>query len=386
MHLILFFTFGVSLKLWDEKGLLDREVLLYQRLLKEGIKVAFITYGDEGDYAYKERLPEIEILPFYAFTKRPKSKILVLLHSLLLPFILRDKIKKADILKTNQMLGSWVAVLASKLYRKPLIVRTGFIWSLFAIKNDKPVEHKIASFIERIAYRNANVAVVTTPNDANYISAKYGISTNKLKIIPNYIDTNVFSVINENKYEDRVIFIGRLSEQKNLKGLIQALQGLPYVLDIYGSGELKEELSQLAKNLNVKVNFMGNVPNSELPKILNQYPVFVLSSLYEGMPKALLEAMACGCAVIGTNVDGIRELIKDNVNGILCDTTAESIKSAIERVMRDKELRERLGKQARAFVVENYSLNDIVAKELNVYREICSAPHFNPLALGERNG
>ncbi len=49
MNLVLFFTYGVSLKMWDEKGLLDREVSLYQMLAKEGIKTAFITYGDEED-------------------------------------------------------------------------------------------------------------------------------------------------------------------------------------------------------------------------------------------------------------------------------------------------------------------------------------------------
>jgi glycosyltransferase involved in cell wall biosynthesis len=369
MKLALFFTFGISARLWKEKGLLDREKLIYEKLIGSGIvnKIYWLTYGTTDKEIEKELINGIEIIPMPSIYN---SRIGRPLYSLLMPFIQHKYIRDADILKTNQMLGSWVAVLASKLYRKPLIVRTGYTWSLFASKNNTTVLDRFASSIEKISYRNADNAMVATLKDADYISKKYRINANRLKVIPNYIDTDLFSITNSNKYEDRIIFVGRLTEQKNLRSLIQALKGLPYRLDIYGSGKLKEALSQLAKSLNVKVNFMGNVPNSELPKILNQYPVFVLPSFYEGMPKALLEAMACGCAVIGTKVDGIRELIKDNINGILCDTTSESIRNTIEEVMNDKNLRNRLGREARLFVEQNFSLELVVEKELAVYTEL----------------
>ncbi|GBE06190.1 alpha-D-kanosaminyltransferase [bacterium BMS3Abin10] len=371
MKLSLFFTFGVSAGQWKEKGLLDREKLIYEKLLESGAvdKIYWFTYGIADKEIEKELINGIEIIPMPSIYRLRIGK---LFYSFLMPFVQRKYIKQTDILKTNQINGSWTAVLASKLYGKPLVVRTGWTWSRFRLKSNNPVLYRLASLIERMAYRNADAVVVTTQDDADYISNRYRKSADKLMIVPNYVDTDMFSVTDKHKYDDKFVFVGRLTEQKNLKNLIQALQGLPYGLDIYGDGEMKDELGQLAGSLKVRVDLKGNVPNSELPEILNQYPLFVLPSFYEGMPKALLEAMSCGCAVIGTDVDGIRGLIRDGVNGILCNTTHESIRSAIEKVMKDNELMERLGKQARSFVVENYSLENVIADEINVHKKVCN--------------
>jgi len=91
--------------------------------------------------------------------------------------------------------------------------------------------------------------------------------------------------------------------------------------------------------------------------------VFVLPSQYEGTPKALLEAMACGLAVVGTNVPGIRELIQDGVNGLLCEPDVKAISEAIARLLNDAELRARLGRAARRFVEERYAQSKVVETE-----------------------
>jgi glycosyltransferase involved in cell wall biosynthesis len=118
------------------------------------------------------------------------------------------------------------------------------------------------------------------------------------------------------------------------------------------------------------VNFLGNIPNHELPDFLNPHELFILPSFYENMPKTLLEAMACGLPVIGTNVKGINEVIKHGKNGILCSTNANSIREAILTLMKDEELKRNLGENARRTIVENYDLDKLIKRELELMCEV----------------
>lgn len=371
MNLILFFTYGVSLRMWDEKGLLDREVSLYQRLAKEGVKTTFITYGDEEDYAYRQKIPEIDILPVYALTKKPATKICAFLHSLLLPYILKDKLKRADIFKTNQMSGSWTAVIGELLYGKKLIVRCGYEWFRFTQKSNPSLFRRWTVFVvEWLIYRKADRIILTSEGDRDFVIARFKIPAGRINVSPNFIDTELFKPSDSDVKQDSMFFIGRLTRQKNLFSLLDALKSSAWTLDIAGDGELKTALTEYAERNNVKVNFLGRIANSRLSEVINQYPLFVLPSYYEGNPKVLLEAMSCGRAVIGTNVEGIREIIDNDGNGILCETDSGSMRSAIEKVMQDEDLRNRLGKKARLFVEENCSIEAAVKRELAVYKEL----------------
>jgi glycosyltransferase involved in cell wall biosynthesis len=80
--------------------------------------------------------------------------------------------------------------------------------------------------------------------------------------------------------------------------------------------------------------------------------------------------MSCGLPVIGTDSPGIKELIDHGVNGYLCGTDSESIENAIEELISRPKLRKKLGRNARQFTVENFSLDRIVEMELELYREI----------------
>ena len=340
MHtLALFFTRNISLKLWVDAGLFDREKQLYEQHLRNGHlqKVYWLTYGIRDAELAKQlkssgRLdPRIDVLPMpHLFFGRWGC----LLYSFLMPLLHRRWLKSADIFKTNQMDGSWTAVLAKWLYKKPLIVRTGYTASLFAQRQYKARLKKHYERMEQFVYRHADIGVVTSCQDKQYICSKYRISREKVEVLHNYVDTTIFRPTNCEKYTDRIIFVGRLSSQKNLFNLIEAIAQTGLTLDIYGKGELRDKLEAWVKKLNAKVNFMGVVPNNELPHVLNRYRYYILPSLYEGMPKTLLEAMARGLVCIGTDVDGIRELIEDGVNGHLAkETNADALAEAIQRAV-----------------------------------------------------
>ena len=207
--------------------------------------------------------------------------------------------------------------------------------------------------------------------DKKYLIEEYKIPKNKISVIANYIDTDIFRPnLKITKLENRLIFVGRLSSQKNLPSLIKALSGLNLSLDLIGEGKQKEELKKLAESEKVSVNFFGTIPNFKLPEILNRYRIFILPSLYEGMPKTLLEAMSCNLACIATNVPGSREVIQNGKNGLLAETSSASLRENILKLINNLEFQKTLGENAREFILKNFSLKTQIQKELSIYQNL----------------
>jgi glycosyltransferase involved in cell wall biosynthesis len=141
---------------------------------------------------------------------------------------------------------------------------------------------------------------------------------------------------------------------------------------IIGEGKQSNELKSLCKDLQVKVEFLGKIENLKLPKEIQKSELFVLPSSLEGHPKALIEAMACGCAVIGADVPGIRNIIQDQENGLLCPPTVDGIQNAVARLITDDNLREKLGKNAAMFAADNFSLKKVANLEIQAIMDCLS--------------
>ena len=277
MILALFFTRGVSLETWVYTGLFDREKLIYEEHLRRGhLKTVYwLTYGSHDTEIAKQLRAENRLHPGIQVIAMPgifKSKIGRLIYSFLMPLLQKTCLKQADIYKTNQMDGSWSAVLAKYFYGKPLIVRTGYTLSSLANRLKKSKTRiLIYQMMERLAYKYANCVIVTSKSDDKYISDSYMVPAEKIEILSNFIDTNLFKPLKTKKYADRIVFVGRLTKVKNLFNLISAMLKTDLTLDIYGKGELQKSLERHAEKQDAKVNFMGTVPNSELPDILKRY-------------------------------------------------------------------------------------------------------------------
>jgi len=360
-RLALFFTLGVSLRNWNEMGHLCREAQIYKRLASRFGVIYFLTYG-EGDRAFEDTLAPIKVLP------KPPC-IPPKLYSFLMPFVHWKTLRNVDILKTNQMNGAWTAVLAKILFRKKLVVRCGYEWEMFAKRaGTSRLKLALIHIIEWICYRSADAIIVTSQEAKQYVSKTFGIPSGKIVVIPNYIDTELFRPLNIEKIANRLIFVGRFTEQKNLLNLLMAMKDIPYAeLVLVGDGPLESALREFAQKHSIKATFAGRLPNDELPVLLNSAEAFVLPSLYEGNPKALLEAMACGLPVIVTPVEGNREVVNHRVNGYLTNgTSAEAIKEAIIEVLSDEKFRKQLGERARSFIEENYSIDVLLQQELRM--------------------
>lgn len=183
--LALFFTGGVSLKIWSDVGMLDREIAIYNRLSPFLEKIYLFSYGTKSDYRYVAKLAD-NVLLIPRPTYWPKR-----LYSLFMPFIHWKLLKNTDIFKTNQMLGSWTAVIAKIIFRKKLVVRTGYVLSINNSKNKK-TNKTLVYLIEKLAYAFVDGVILTSKGALEYIKHKYKPNTPYIYVIPNYIDTKLF--------------------------------------------------------------------------------------------------------------------------------------------------------------------------------------------------
>ncbi|KAF5434003.1 Glycosyltransferase involved in cell wall bisynthesis [Candidatus Methanophagaceae archaeon] len=367
--LTLFFTGGVSLKTWVEVGNLDRELELYKRLSKNLKEVNMVTYGGKRDRVYRKNLEEINLLST-TWHNNPKLTILHLLSKY------SPQIYGSDILKTNQIPGSEIPIWIKKHFGKKLIVRCGYLHSYF-IKNQSNDQKAIndAIQLEKRAFSYADMGIVTSSWQRELVIKQYNVEPSKIKVIPNYVVTDVFKPHLETQKKYDLIFVGRAGNQKNIGNLLKAIHYLKtknrnLSLLMVGGCCYDNEIKEIVNHYALDVIFKGNVSSFDLPDILNQAKVFILPSYYEGHPKTLLEAMSCGLPCIGSDVNGIKENIEHMKTGFLCRTDHANIANAIETVLSDESLQKTIGKNARESILKKYSIDKILKLELEVILEV----------------
>lgn len=179
---------------------------------------------------------------------------------------------------------------------------------------------------------------------------------------------------NINKTSVKIIFVGRLSKQKNIDLLLKALKetnNKGVTLEIAGEGPEKEKLQKLVKELSLvdTVKFLGN--QSDIPKLLSNSDIFAMSSSYEGLPIALIEATLTGLPCIVTNVGGCAEIIHQAMNGIVIDdnNNPKEYAEGLKRLIDSKELRKQLSINALHYS-KKYEINTATKQHLDTYKNI----------------
>ncbi len=335
-------------------------------------KVYLLTYDDQEDAKkYENRLAENVQVLF-----KPKN-LPDLAHKLVAPLIFRRYFEKACVCRTNQLKGSPTALIAKFFFGTKLLLRQGYQVSkqVKVVLSSSPrpfrahVFYVLTVLLEFIAYHAADMIIVSCDADKDYVIRRYRVDARKIFVVPNWVDVSLFKPLpNIQREKGRVVFVGKLDLIKNTFSLVDAVRDLSAVrLYLIGDGPLRKALGEKLRDERIdNVVLLGTVPRRRLPVELNRSEVFILPSLYEGNPKALLEAMACGLPAIGTNVTGIRDLIKHGVTGFLCDANSDSIRAAIKYLISKADLRGRLGRNARAEIENNYSLDRVLEKEVTL--------------------
>ena len=189
----------------------------------------------------------------------------------------------------------------------------------------------------------------------------------KSTIIYNAVKADFFE-IQRKPIDGLVVTCGRLEEQKNHKMLIRAFKNVvekyPNTkLHIYGEGSLQEQLQKLIDDLGLKNSIILKGITSDVSSILKEADIFVLPSLYEGMPNALMEAMAVGVPSIATDCPcGGSKMLLEDENGVLVKNDDEyELSKAIELLLIDKSKKIQLSKNAKK-EANNFKADDIYIK------------------------
>lgn len=368
MHILYIFTFGYSLKIWENTGTLEKELQIFKKLYDDkNIHFTFLTYGKVEDKNYDLTSYGIDVVPIFINRKIPESKIITIFYSLY--FVLKNikRFRKVSIIKQNQLSGVWLAILLKIFLRRPLILRTGYDMYRFSIQEKKSRLKRILFLVvTNISFLFTDIYTVTSKSDLVF-SEKYLISPKKILVRPNTVEVaKILSFNSRNKM--KILTVGRLEAQKNYQKLIGDFENSQYEIDIVGEGSEYNELKSLAREKNVKLNFLGKFNNSDLKKLYEKYMFYVSTSLFEGNPKTVLEAMSSGCVVLISKIDNHEELIEDNKNGFILDLD-ENFKDKIEIIKLDITKLNDVSANAVSFVNENNSLEKL---SYNLYKDYVS--------------
>jgi len=369
VYIALFFTYGYSLKTWNASGILEKELEIYTELNKcYGISFKFVTYGNNEDINLVSEYDFIEVIPIYEYISFTNSKIINYMKSFIIPFKIKNSIQEVSVIKQHQLLGSWVSILSKYVAKKPLIVRTGYDMFLFSINEKKSLLIRFLYWLLTfITLKNADLYTLSSNSDYEALNKYFSMS--KVSIRKNWIKYIVEPKHLESRKNKKILAVGRLESQKNYSFMINSLEGGDFSLDIVGEGSLKDNIFNLAKEKNVEVDFLGSYKNEILLEKYQEYKYFLQTSLYEGNPKTILEAMSAGCIVIANNIKNNKELIRDNISGILF-TDNKDILLNLNNLEKKLERSEDISKEAVKFIRENYLLEELVKKEYYDYKSL----------------
>lgn len=312
---------------------------LAEALSKDGVPVELILAHAEG--ALLSKVPEnVRIVDLNV--NNPLTMLVKVIQYL--------RVNKPKALISPFEVTSLVAVLAKFLSRTStrIVVRLSV-----ALSKHKRVWFK--KLLERIAvslfYRFADAIIAVSHGVANDFSLYTGISVNRIIVIYNPIISEQFmrdkdealdQPLLNNDHLPTILGVGRLTEQKDFHTLINAFalveKKRPTRLIILGEGEERKTLEAMARQLNIQdsVHFPGIVLNPMA--FMKKASVFVLSSRWEGLPGALIQALACGCPVVSTDCpSGPAEILDKGKYGYLVPVgNVEAMTSAIEAVLNGK--------------------------------------------------
>lgn len=229
---------------------------------------------------------------------------------------------------------------------------------------------KLVRLANRLWFRLKSVIPVSISDVVQQtVIDEYKIKKDKTPIVINGMPVDDYiPKISYNSDVINILNIGSIYCVKNQAGLIEAFAILKNEfsnirLIIAGDGELRKDMEKLAEERGVSdyIEFKGII--SPTNTVLNQSDIFCLPSHYEGLSLSIIEAMATGLPVVASNVGGNPDIVKDGYNGLLCETSPESIADKLRELILSEKLREQMGKNAlessKEFSSEKMALNYI---------------------------
>jgi glycosyltransferase involved in cell wall biosynthesis len=218
--------------------------------------------------------------------------------------------------------------------------------------------------------RRADAVIVLSPTQQEFVRHHYGVDQARVHVLQNGVSESFFQTGvrtgSTTGRPCRLLFVGRLSSQKNVARLLRslALLDVSYEAVIVGDGELRTQLETLAAQLDVPVTFVGAQHGDALLDWYAWADVFVLPSNSEGAPLAVLEAMAAGLPVVATDVVGTRDLLRDV--GLLTEPSDGALAEGLRSLICSEASRAALGESSRR-AARALNWDDAVMKLEGIY-------------------
>ncbi|TFG04426.1 MAG: glycosyltransferase family 4 protein [Promethearchaeota archaeon] len=273
---------------------------------------------------------------------------------------------KPDIIHGQQLIpNGLVAVLAGKLYKKKSVVHAR---GSELYKTPRPILKSIVQYVITRAHLVLSVSQEMT-HWMKQLWPQIPIHT-----IPNGIEVRKDFHIKEGKSSVEVIYVGRLVKEKNIPEALKIIailkrKDLLVTLSIIGSGPEEAYLKQLCRDLNLgnSVKFYGKIPHHQVLHYLLNADVFIFPTRGEGLPNAVLEAMAAGLPILAARRSGLRELVRDGVNGYLYPLGERSVAATrLQTLIENREKCNAMGIESRRFA-EKYNWTGIIQHLLVLY-------------------
>ena len=311
----------------------------------------------------------------------------------------------ADIVHCHTWYAHFGGIVAKLLYGIPLVITVHSLEPLRPWKREQIGRgYDLSSWVEKTALEMADAVIAVSTSTRDDILRLFDVDPAKVPVIPNGIDTDEYtqtidrSVLAQYAIDpDRpyVLFVGRMTRQKGLLYLLQAISQLDENTQVVlcagesDTPELQKELEGIIAELRAHrpgiVWIPQMVSRQTTIALYSQAAVFCCPSIYEPFGIINLEAMACGTAVVGSRVGGIAEVVVDEETGLLIDADISPVMphdpvdpagfsarlaEGINRLVRDPELRRKMGEAGRQRVLDNYSWHSIAEKTLALYKSL----------------
>ena len=291
--------------------------------------------------------------------------------------------EKVDVVHTHLFTADTYGRLAARIAGVPAVFST-----VHNIVN--PWKGSGRKAIDRLFARLSTAVVGCSEEVTQTLASRDKIPVAKLVSIPNGIDLQKFSSFSGAGVREEfglpverqlIGVVGRLHEQKAHDDLFRALALLPQVRArqltclVIGTGDLLAPLTQLVKELGLEDCVIFTGMRTDVPRLVAALDVFVMSSRWEGLPIALLEAMASAKAVLCTRVGGIPDVVIDGDNGVLVNAgDVAHFAQRLDALLQDADLRQRLGHRARETVIARFDVSRTATAYNRLHRQALGLP------------
>lgn len=294
---------------------------------------------------------------------------------------------KTDILHTHGGYAGLHGRWAARRSRTPVVVHT--LHGIHYLRYRNPALRRLSIWQERLLSRATDALVLVCQSDLGFAKKHRLAPQNKLVVIPNGIqgaaeaesppgigEASGFDPRKELGWEPGRPIVGTVARLHRQKGVVHLLRAAPRIFSavpearvvVVGDGPLGGKLRRKAAQMGLDGRFLFLGERADALRIMSLFDIFVLPSLWEGLPFVLVEAAALGKPIVATGVDGVLEIIDDGKTGVLVrPADPEALAEVVIRLLKDKKTAAVLAEAARSFIPPRFPLRRTVEQHQNLY-------------------